>query len=70
MAVNMEIMIFGIVWYIGTIISRFRAAGTQTGCQKANERWQGDIFSPSSFDKVHSSYIETRFSFIRSSIKN
>jgi hypothetical protein len=45
MAVNMEIVTFGIVWYIGTNTSRVRAAGTWTQAVRKPMRDGRGIFS-------------------------
>jgi hypothetical protein len=67
MAVNIEIMIFGMLSFLRT---RFREAGTRTGAVRKPVENARDIFFLSSFDKVHSFYIEPRFAFIGYVIEN
>jgi hypothetical protein len=70
MAVNMEIMLVGIVWYIGTNTSRFRVAGTWTRAVRKRMRDGRGIFSFCHLlTKFTVPTLKPRFSFIRYRIK-
>jgi hypothetical protein len=63
-------MIFGMLWFLCTNVSRFREVGTWTEAVRKPVENARDIFFLSSYDKVHSFYIEPRFAFIGYVIEN